>query len=192
MPADAAIEPEHPVEAAGGRTWTVGRVAAVVIVLATVAFWAWIFAGGPKKLNADHLHDAALVRRTEQRCLDLGTTLAELPNAKDAKTASQRADTLERATDEVQAMVDAIAADAPKTGPDAKPMAGWLADWKVYIGDRRAYARALRTHPKAPFTLSRSTIAVSGGAQPPPVDEAIQVFASEANDMPACKTPGDV
>ncbi len=165
-------------------SWTVNRVIVVVVVLVMVGFWAWIFAGGPKKLNPDRLQDRAFVERTERRCQTLRTDLAALPNAADITSADERADVLDDANVLVTDMVDAIEADAPTTGDAGKSVAGWIEDWRTYLANREDYADRLRQDPGAQLLLDESPLGDS-------VDKPIEVFA-DVNDMPDCATPGDV
>ena len=165
-------------------TWTVGRVAGVVVMVIMIGFWAWIFTGGPKQANPDRLDDRAFVDRTEQRCVGLLAGLKTLPNAADIHTAADRADVLDQATAKVAAMVKATEADAPRRGGDAKSLQGWFKDWHAYLGDRRDFARRLRKDPKAQFYVSESALKDT-------VDTTIETF-SDVNDMPDCATPGDV
>lgn len=166
--------------------WTVGRVLIVLVVLALVLFWIWIFAGGPVKANPDRLDDRRFAARTEERCKALITELNELPGAGDFKNAEQRADTLDRANVLVTTMVDEIEADAPTTGDDAVRIEGWLKDWRRYLADRERYAEALRTDPDAKLTITVNPDLKDG------VDQTIQIFAHDANGMDSCVTPGDV
>ena len=62
-------------------------------------------------------------------------------------------------------------------------MAEWIADWRTYLGDREAYADALRTDPEA-----RLYVTAKDREQ---VTEYIDAFAAD-NHMPACATPIDV
>ena len=48
-------------------------------------------------------------------------------------------------------MVDDLEPLAP-TGEDGEIVAAWIADWRTYLGDREAYADALRTDPEARST----------------------------------------
>lgn len=181
----------HPVATADptqGRTKArslVGRAAAVVLIVGTVVFWVWIFSGAPKRANPDRLDDRAFVERTHERCRELRRDLDRLPDARAAESAAERATVLDRANVLVGAMVEEIEADRPTTGEDAQRLRGWLADWRTYVGDREAYAAALRRDPGARMTLSENA-ALSDG-----VDKTIEVF-SDVNDMPDCATPGDV
>ncbi|MGI8710550.1 MAG: hypothetical protein ACR2LA_06120 [Acidimicrobiales bacterium] len=164
--------------------WSLGRVAIVVAVLAIVGFWAWIFAGGPKRTNPDRLSDREFVTRTASRCQGLRDDLAALPNAVDAASAAGRREGLERATTRVARFVDEVAADAPASGGEARSVDGWVRDWRRYVADRRDYAARLGRDPAARFYVSKSPLGDS-------VDRTIEVFA-DVNDMPACATPGDV
>lgn len=182
MPLPTVERPE--VEEPLSMRWSAGRVATVVAFLIMVGFWAWIFAGGPKQTNPDRLADRAFVTRTQARCVQLRTDLKTLPNGSFVKDPVERALVLDQATDMVTGMVDAIEADAPRTGDDAKRMRGWIADWRTYIGNRRDYAKRLRSDPTARLLLDQN----KGGD---PIDTGIEIFA-EVNDMRECATPGDV
>jgi len=176
--------PEAEVEEPLSMSWSVGRVLAVVTMVAIAVFWAVVFLGIPKKENPDRLDDRAFVERTITRCDGLLEDLGELPNAAFVESATDRADVLDDATDLVEAMVDAIEADAPTTGDDAISLDGWIGDWRTYIENRRDYADRLRVDPEARLLLDQSL----GGDS---VDKPIEVFA-DVNDMPTCATPGDV
>ncbi len=175
---DAA--PDQPL----AQRWTWGRVAIVVAVLVMVGFWAWIFSGAPKRANPDRLSDRAFVTRTEQRCRKLDRDLTRLPNAEDTTTPVARAEVLDRANDRVARFVDAIAADARRSGRDVRSVDGWIKDWRTYVNDRRDFADRLRKNPDARFYVSKSKLGDT-------VDGTIKVFA-DVNDMSACATPGDV
>jgi hypothetical protein len=172
------------VELARSLRFRVGRVAMVLAILAMVGFWAWVFTGGPDKSNPDRLSDRAFVSRTAERCDQLQSRLAKLPNAASIRVANQRADVLDRANVEVAKTLAAIEKDAPKSGSDAKVVHAWFADWHTYLQDRRAYAKHLRVDPKAQFVVSPSPLNVG-------VDETIGTFA-DVNAMSQCETPGDV
>lgn len=164
--------------------WSVGRVLAVLTMVAIAVFWAAVFAGLPKRANPDRLDDRAFVTRTEARCVTLLADLADLPNGSFVQDPVERARVLDEATDRVEAMVDAIDADAPTTGDDARSVEGWIADWRTYVANRRDYADRLRVDPEARLLLDQSL----GGDS---VDKPIEIFA-DVNDMPSCATPGDV
>lgn len=165
-------------------TWSVGRVVAVLLMLAMVAFWAWIFSGGPKKTNPDYLDDRAFADRTHQACQDLRDDLAELPNAAWTESPDERADVLVDANLVVEDFIAAVEADAPTTGDDVVRVGGWLTDWRIYLEDRQNYVEALRTEENPRFMVSVSELGDS-------VDKTIEIFA-DVNNIPDCATPGDV
>ncbi|MEO6629762.1 MAG: hypothetical protein ABIP03_14490 [Aquihabitans sp.] len=176
---------EHPeADEPMSMLWTAGRVATVLGFLVMVAFWAWIFAGGPKKVNPDRLGDRAFVTRTQERCKQMLVDLDKLPPGPSLKDATQRADVLDQATGVVTKTIDDIEADAPTSGGDAQSVRGWIKDWRVYLANRADYAKRLRTDPKARLLLDEN----KGGD---PIDTGIEVFA-QVNDMRECATPGDV
>ena len=164
--------------------WSVGRVLGVLTMVLIAVFWAAVFAGIFKRDNFDRLDDRAFVARTEARCDTLLEDLAELPNGSFIEDPVERARVLDEATDLVEAMVDAIDADAPTAGDDGKSVRGWIADWRAYVANRRDYADRLRVDPEARLLLDQSL----GGDS---VDKPIEIFA-DVNDMPTCATPGDV
>jgi hypothetical protein len=181
--ASVPLSPEDA-ELARSFRFRAGRVAMVLAILAMVGFWAWVFTGGPTKSNPDRLKDRAFVSRAARRCDQLHGRLAKLPNAADTKVASQRADVLDRANVDVARTLAANEKDAPRSGSDAKVVGAWFADWRIYLQDRRDYAKRLRVDPKAQFVVSPSALKVG-------VDETIETFA-DVNDMSQCATPGDV
>lgn len=165
-----------------GFTW--GRGLAIAAVVLMIVFWVWIFSGAPKKTNPDYLEDRSYAASLEERCQALRDDLDELPNAADLGSQDERADVLDDANALVGEFIDDIAADAPKTGDASISMEGWIADWRIYLGDREDYARRLRTEDNAQLLVSRSELGDS-------VDKTIQIF-TQVNDIPACDTPGDV
>lgn len=173
-------EPDAPAH----RSWTAGRIAAVMAVLAMVLFWLWIWSGAPAKDNPDKLKDKAYVTSLETRCKAMVKAIDALPPAQTTPDPVERADVLDQANAILVDFVADLRADAPTTGPAAKSVDGWLDDWETYVRDRQEYADALRTDPKARLLLDQSPLGDS-------VDKTVQIFA-EVNEIPDCSTPGDV
>lgn len=184
MPANEPTSPTE-VDEPLAMSWTVGRVLAVTVAVATVLFWAWIFTGGPKKANPDRLDDRSYVSFAQERCVQLTGDLAQLPNAVAAETAAERADVIDEANVLVTSMVDDLEDRAPTDGDDGKSVSGWIADWRTYVGDRETYADGLREDPDTLFQITENVELRDG------VDKTIEIFA-DVNDMPECATPGDV
>lgn len=183
MPTRTAPVPEvdGPLDMSS-RLW---RGLAVLVALAILSFWIWIFAGGPGKANPDRLDDRAYVEQTEKRCQQLLTDLKTLPPAEKSATAAERANVLDQANSLVGTMVDDIEADAPTTGDDGASSKKWFTDWRAYISDREDYADRLRSDSAARLLVTENTDLKDS------VDRTIEVFA-DLNDMPDCATPGDV
>ena len=79
-------------------------------------------------------------------------------------------------------MVDDLEAIAP-AGEDGEIVAEWIADWRTYLGDREAYADALRRDPEAQLLVTAK--------DREQITEYIDAFAAD-NHMTACATPIDV
>lgn len=165
-----------------GFTW--GRALAIGAVVTMVIFWIWIFSGAPKRDNPDYLQDRAYAEALEAQCQGLRDRLDELPNAAKVTSQAERADVLDDANVLVGEFIDDVEASAPTSGNAAITMKGWIADWRIYLGDREDFAKRLRTEENAQLLLSRSKLGDSA-------DKTIQVF-TQVNGIPACETPGDV
>ena len=171
-------------DAPTGGGWMVGRIITVVAVLAMVGFWAWILAGGPDNKNPDYMADRTFVAWAQDRCTQMNDQIDALQPARDSTTAVERADVIDQATGYIADTVDDLEAKAPKSGDDAKRMAGWVHDWRTWIADRRSYTEALATNPRAQFLVSTNKAGDS-------VDTPIKNFA-DINNIPECDPPFDV
>ena len=167
------------------RGFTVGRVLVIVAVVSIAIFWSLVFAGWFDKRNPDYLTDRAFVTRTADRCAEARRSINRLPPASDSPTAESRAAVVDQATDRLQDMVDAIAADHPTNPSDARIVTAWVADWRVYLANRRDYARRLRRDPQAQFLVDQKPRANDS------YDRVIKNFA-DINDMPDCGPTLDV
>jgi len=160
-------------------------VVLVVAMLGLALFWIAVFAGVFDRKNPDYLHDRAFVSRTERTCKVAVVMIGKLPPARASRTASQRADVVDRATDELARMVDDISLDRPSHSEEARVVQMWLADWRVYLSNRRDYTRRLRGSPQAQFLVDRKPKANDS------YDTVIKNFA-DINNIPACDPPLDV
>ena len=79
--------------------------------------------------------------------------------------------------------LDGLQALAP-AGDQRRRATEWLSDWRTYLGDREAYADALRTDPGARLLVSEKP---GEGQQ---ITGWIDEFA-KANRMESCVTPTD-
>jgi hypothetical protein len=165
------------------KVWTLPRVLTVSITLAIILFWLWIFSGAPRKQNPDYLEDRGWADRTEATCAATRDRIAELPLPSESKTSAERADVVDQGTDELDAMIERIAADRPTGEGDEEVVQPWLADWRTYIANRRDYAERLRTDPDAKLLVDEKF----GDS----IETVIGTFAG-VNGMESCEVPGDV
>ncbi|MEZ5180700.1 MAG: hypothetical protein R2702_02315 [Acidimicrobiales bacterium] len=103
----------HADESPLSMTWSVGRIAAVVAMLAIIGFWAWVFSGAPAKANPDYLDDRDYAAALEARCQELRDDIAELPSATELPDRTERAAVLDQANALVAGFIDDVAAEAP-------------------------------------------------------------------------------
>ncbi|HYI61077.1 MAG TPA: hypothetical protein VEW93_04670 [Acidimicrobiales bacterium] len=162
--------------------FTVGRVLGVAAMLAVALFWLWIFSGAPAKQNPDRLDDRRWVERAEAAC---ATTMARIDTreAVGRRSRVQRADDIDTSSAELRALLDGLADPPPASAGDREVVERWLADWRDLLGDRDAYAAAIRTDPDARFVTTEKFN--------DPLDTVVEIFA-DVNDMPSCGPAGDV
>jgi hypothetical protein len=158
-------------------------VLAVVAALAIVLFWLWIFSGAPRRQNPDRLRDRAWVERAEATCAATVDRIEALPPAPSSASSAERADVVDGANQELDAMLTVLADDPPTGEGDLEVVRPWLADWRTYLDNRRDYERRLRTDPGARLFVDEKF--------GDPIETVIGIFA-DVNDMPSCATPGDV
>ena len=172
-----------------GSRWGPTRVFLLVVVVALVSMWGYVLylAFGPgRQPPIDRLDDPAFAVAAERRCAEAIDAVDELPVASESPTAADRADVLARADAEFAAMLDDLdgMVDLAPAGDQHRRATEWLADWRTYLGDRQAFADALRSDPDARLLVSEKE---GEGRQ---ITGWIDEFA-EANRMPSCVTPTD-
>jgi hypothetical protein len=177
-------------EDASARRPRLGRLAIGAVVLTLVAMWGYVLylALGPgRQPPIDRLDDPAFAEAGEVLCADAVADVEDLPNAGASATPDERADVVERANAVYAAMLDDLAVQARTevpAGDERERAEAWVADWRVYLDDRVAYAEALRTDPEARLLVSEKP---GEGRQ---ITGWIDEFAL-ANRMPSCATPTD-
>jgi hypothetical protein len=191
---DAGASPGEPpdgddAEASSGWRWTPTRVVLTAVVVALVSMWGYVLflAFGPgRQPPIDRLDDPAFAEAGEARCAEAVEQVEALPAASDSADAAERADVLAQADATFAGMLDDLdeMVELAPAGDQRRRAAEWLADWRTYLGDRRAYAEALRTNPGARLLVSEKP---GEGRQ---ITGWIDEFA-EANRMPSCVTPTD-
>ena len=176
--------PERDDPPARPRRFPIGRTLGVLAALALAGFWIWILSGAPSRSNPDRVADREWAARAEATCAAARDRLDGLPPARDAATAEDRARIVDRGTDELTSMVDALADDLPADDGDAANVRRWLADYRRYLDARRDYAARLRRDPDAQLLYPERF--------GDPLDRVLDVFAEDVNEIDSCGTPGDI
>lgn len=160
-----------------------GGIGIALFVGSSFVLWGYAFSGLARRTPPDTLRDAAYATTAEPICKAALDDVLALPRAMTAKTATERAVTLDQATDRLDTLVTDLQTIPSTSTFDTDILTQWLGDWDRYRSDRRAYAEALRQDSKAKFTLT----ARRGEDYTKTMDAMAKV-----NRMPSCATPGDV
>jgi hypothetical protein len=149
----------------------------------------WIYAFGfASKESVNKINDQAWTVRAEKICSQAETqrlALTDLRQISDAgeNALTERAATIDKATDTLEDAVNAISAVEPTDSKGKAIVPLWISDYRQLIVDRRDYANQLRAGENVPF----SETMVEGL----PVSEKISTFAVD-NRMSSCKVPMDL
>jgi hypothetical protein len=174
-------EPEAtPAPAPASRRRLILRGALVVVVLAIVAMWIYVFSGGGRDITK--LESPTFGRHAEPVCAATLEQLRAIPRTGD--TPAKLADLVGQATADLRTMVDRLAAAAPQSGPDAARVKSWLTEWRRYLADRDDWVKATRAKNRVEAFAETQ----SAGA---PISLGIDAFA-RANAMSSCSTPSDI
>jgi len=195
----AAAEPGGDTGPGPGRWKRLARWLAGLFIVASFVFWAWAFSPWARSENPARLDNRDYVQWADQRCAEAQTAIAELPTARQADSRAERADQVDRGTDEVESLVDALRLRAEASlsdstdsdgPPDIELVGAWLADWDVYVGDRRSHSDRLRTADEdtSDRELRFLLVDMTEGST---YTERMDGF-SRLNNMDNCQVPGDV
>lgn len=164
--------------------WTVvGRVAVVVLAISLTAMWIFAFFG-------DHgvpgrLENPSFPAVAEPVCAAAHARIELLPLPNQTPTAGERADVVDQASDELDAMLVQLRALVPQGVAETEAETQWIEDWQVYVQDRRDYTAQLRVDPMTRFAVTQSD------RDRRQVTSALDRFAT-INGMPSCVIPDDV
>jgi hypothetical protein len=173
----------------GHRRWPLSRTVTAVVVLGLVSMWVYVIylAVGPgRQPPIDRLDDPAFARAAEERCAAALDEVGELPEATETTEPTQRAGVVEQANRIYDGMLDDLEGERRLVpdGDQRERVDAWLADWRVFLGDRQAYVENLRHDPGARMLVSEKDHTgrhITGW-----IDE----FA-KANRMPSCASATD-
>jgi hypothetical protein len=192
------IAPEG--ETADERRWTVGRVAAVSVVVLFLAGWVWLIsaqAGLPVPWapgdNPDRLQDRKFAEAAEARCAIALVRIATIPTAREAETPQDRAGQVASGTVEFEAMVIDLRALALEIDLETERdiLAKWFADWDRYIDDRWSHVDRLEAADAETSGRDLAFVLSSDVVGSGIYTERLDGFA-RVNDMDSCVVPGDV
>ena len=170
-----------------------------LFVVGSFVFWAWAFSPWARTENPGRLDDRSFVAWADQRCAQAQAVINTLPTARQAASRQERADQVDRGTDEVESLVADIRLRAETSlsvstdgngPPDADLVAAWLEDWDVHVSDRRNHSERLRTADEdtPDRELRFLLLDLTEGST---YTERMDGFA-RLNDMDNCQVPGDV
>lgn len=177
-PADGDAGPEGLSSRA--RAWRVAGVAGMLVI---ALFWIWIFSGAAREQNPDRLDDRAWVERAEATCATTQATIDARTAGAGTQSRAARADDIDASTEDLRAMLAALADPLPEGASDREVVSRWLDDWDRLLDDRDAYADAVRVNPDARYLTEEKF--------DDPLDRVVETFA-DVNDMPSCAPAGDV
>lgn len=165
----------------------IGTLILSVVCLAIVAMWVYAF-GFASKEAVNKFGDEAWAASADARCLvakNERLALADYRLISDAGPDAlvQRAELIDRATDTIERMLVDLRASLPSDAKGQAIVPLWLADYDIYLDDRRAYADVLRNGVNVPF--AESTF------EGLPLSEKIATFAGD-NRMKNCAPPIDL
>ncbi len=165
------------------RGLTLPRVAAVTVFLLFAIMWIYVFANQGKMHPASWLEDRRFPEAAEPICKAASADIDALPSAPSAKTAGDRADVVDRATDRLVEMQGELRGVIPAGSEREKFIRQWVDDWSIYIQDRYDYADALRVDEHAEFLVTQK--------YDTQLSKSMDNF-SQVNKMGSCQTPDDV
>ena len=181
------------------RLRLLGKWLGGLFVAGTFVFWAWAFSPWARTENPGRLDDREFVRWAGQRCAQAQTAIDALPTARQAASREERADQVDRGTDEVEALVadlrlraEASLSTTTDSGgpPDTVLVGAWLDDWDVHVSDRRNHSARLRSADEdtPDRELRFLLVDMTEGST---YTERMDGFA-RLNNMDNCQIPGDV
>ena len=150
--------------------------------------WVYAFGFAPRE-SFNKINDEAWQARSQAHCKTAENqrfSIQDLtPMKPDDPTAlTKKAKLVETATNTLETAINLIASDRPSDAKGQELVPRWIADYRIYIADRRAFIVALRTATKRPYFAETEVEGV-------PVSERISKFARE-NNMKTCQTPYDL
>lgn len=164
------------------------RFLLTIICVGIAGMWVYAFGFAPRE-SFNKINDSAWQARAQAHCKaaeDIRFSFEDLTpmKADDPRALQAKAKLVDSATDALENAINLIAADKPSDAKGQELVPEWIADYRIYISDRRAFADALQNATVRPYFAESEVEGV-------PISERISKFARE-NDMKTCQTPYDL
>lgn len=164
------------------------RVVLTVICVLIAAMWVYAL-GFASRESMNKIGDDAWKARAEAHCQTAENERFALEDLTemdpdDPAALRKKADIVEKATDSLERAIDRIEADPPSDDKGRDLVPEWIAEYRVYLQNRREFIAALRTAERRPYFSEKEVEGV-------PVSERLGKFARE-NDMKSCQPPFDL
>lgn len=150
--------------------------------------WVYAFIFAPRE-SVNKIKDQAWTVRAEAHCQNAENVrfaledLTEMdPN--DTLALQKKSKIVERATDALENAIDLIESDTPSDEKGKAIVPLWIAEYRIYIENRRLFAQELMTSKTRPYFAETEIEGV-------PVSERLGKFARE-NKMKSCQPPLDL
>ena len=154
----------------------------VAIIAGIAGLWAYAFFFAPSG-NPDRIENEEWLEKAEQICSRALEQIALLPSASEARTPTDRAESIARGTRVLEKM-NADLADLPlDSEKDKFNTVSWLSDWNTYLGDRKNHVKRLTELGDIEPLLTATESGTSAL-------ERMNGFA-RVNDLESCLDPGD-
>ena len=174
-----------------GRRITVGRVGAFVVIVGILAMWGYVLGVrwfGTREIDRwDVVDDDAWVAGAAAACAASATALDGVAVPDASLTPEERGLAIQATTDELLgrfALLEALPPTTSTDPDDAVAIDAWMADWRVHLDERTAYAQAL---------LGGADVVFNGTAtdEGESITERMDAFAHR-NEIEGCDTPQDL
>ena len=162
----------------------IARALGLIVFLALIVFWIWVFANRGSVAHPDEFTDDTWLTSAEALCADRQAAIADLPNPTTVDGAIERGQLVALGTIELEAMIAGLHdLGPPDDAKGAETVPQWLSDYELYLQDRRDWTDILLTGDDPPFLIS-------GNADGVRVTDLLSTYA-EVNNMPSCAPSGD-
>ncbi len=164
------------------------RILLTIVCSAIFAMWVYAF-GFSSRESINRIGDDAWKARAEAHCKTAQQERLALEDLtemdpEDRQALRKKADLVAKATDSMEAAIDRIAADVPSDEKGRAIVPQWIAEYRIYIQNRREFVDQLRVADRRPYFSEKDVEGV-------PITERLRKFARE-NDMRSCQPPFDL